>query len=70
MAGDKRSHAVDCFGGDPSAIPQPRGKLAVIDGATAKGGFRQPGLPAIFRNFTQEILGMHCEVPAAVSSMG
>ena len=60
--GMRRHEAVDAVervGGDAAAVAQPRGELAVIDGAAAEGRFRKPGLAAIVRNFLKELLRVH-----------
>ncbi len=51
--------AVEGVGGDATATSQPRGELAVIDGAAPESRFRQPCLPAIVRDFLKEFLGVH-----------
>ena len=61
-AGLRRHEAVDAVervGGDAAAIAQPRGKLAVVDGAPAEGRFRQAGLAAIVGDFRKELLRIH-----------
>ena len=55
--------AVERLGGDAAAVAQPRGELAVVDGAAAEGGFGKPGLPAIVGDFLQQLLGVHAKTP-------
>jgi hypothetical protein len=45
VIGNEGGHAINCFGGDSAATPQPCRELAVVHGAAAKGRFRQAGLP-------------------------
>src|SRR5262245_15818847 len=48
--------AADAFeglGGDAAAVTQPRGELAVVDGAATEGRFRYPGVAAIFGDLLQ-----------------
>ena len=56
---DKGADAIDGVGGDPPAIAQPRGELAVIDGAPPERGFGKPGLPAIGGDFLKQLLRGH-----------
>ena len=57
------SDAVERLGRDPSAIAEPRGELAVIDGAAAEGGFRKPAVPTIVGDLLQQLLGVHAKTP-------
>ena len=61
--------AIERVGGDAPAVAQPRRELAVVDRAAAEGGFGKPGLPAIFGNFLQELLGVHGQPRPKVSSV-
>ena len=60
-----RSHeamdAVQGIGGDAAAVAQPRGELAVIDGAPAERGFGKSGVAAVVRDFLEELLCVHSE---------
>ncbi len=51
--------AVERLGGDAAAVAQPRGELAVVDGAPAEGRFGKPGVPAIVGDFLQQFLRVH-----------
>ena len=51
MGGHEAVDAIKCVGGNPAAIAQPRGKLAVVDRAAAERRLREPGLPTIVRYF-------------------
>src|SRR3979409_1506503 len=51
--------AVERLGRDPTAVAQPRGQLAVIDGTPAEGRFREPAVPTIVGDFLQQFLGVH-----------
>src|SRR5262249_60566913 len=51
--------AVERLGGDAAAVAQPRGELAVVDGALAEGRFRQAAVPAIVGDFLQQVLRVH-----------
>src|SRR5690348_14596149 len=63
-----RSHeavnAVERIGGDAAAVAQARRQLAVIDRAPAEGGFRKSGAPAVVRNLLEQLLCVHCPLPA------
>src|SRR5208282_4013439 len=51
--------AVERIGRDPTAIAQPGGELAVIDGAAPECRFGKPGLAAIIADFLKQLLGFH-----------
>src|SRR5262245_56161169 len=51
--------AVERLGGDAAAVAQPRGELAVVDGAPAEGRFRKSAVPAIVGDFLQQVLRVH-----------
>src|SRR5262249_14514767 len=51
--------AVERLGGDAAAAAQPRGELAVVDGAPAEGRFRKPAVPAIVGDLLQQVLRVH-----------
>ncbi len=62
LRGMRRHEAVDAVervGGDAAAIAQPRGELAVVDGAAAEGRFGKPGLAAIVGDFVKQLLRVH-----------
>ena len=56
MGVQERTDTVKRLGRDPSAIAEPRGELAVIDGAAAEGGFRKPAVPTIVGDLLQQLL--------------
>src|SRR5262245_36579561 len=51
--------AVERLGGDAAAVAQPRGELAVVDGAPAEGRFRKSAVPAIVGDLLQQVLRVH-----------
>src|SRR5215472_6482348 len=51
--------AVERLGGDAAAVAQPRGELAVVDGAPAERRFRKSAVPAIVGDFLQQVLRLH-----------
>src|SRR6266702_3398239 len=51
--------AVERLGGDAAAVAQPRGELAVVDGAPAEGRLRKSAVPAIVGDFLQQVLRVH-----------
>src|SRR5262249_56825073 len=51
--------AVEWLGGDAAAVAQPRGELAVIDGAPAEGRFRKAAVATIVGDFLQQVLRVH-----------
>ena len=59
MGSHEAVDAIKRVGGDAAAVAQPRGELAVIDGAAAESGFGKARLPAIVGNFLKQLLGVH-----------
>src|SRR5262245_58531938 len=59
VGGDEGADAVERVGGDAPTVAQPRGELAVVDGAPAEGRLGKPGVSAIVGNFLQQILSVH-----------
>ena len=51
--------AVERIGRDPTAVAQPGGELAVIDGAASECRFGKSGLAAIIADFLKQLLGVH-----------
>src|SRR5262249_39140239 len=51
--------AVGGVGGGAAAVAQPRGELAVIDGAPAEGRFRKAAVATIVGDFLQQVLRVH-----------
>ena len=56
--------AIERLGGDAAAVAQPACELAVVDRAPAEGRFSEAGVSAIFGYFLQQLLGVHCRLPA------
>jgi len=55
-------------GGDATAVAQPRGKLAVVDGAPSESRLGKSAVAAIVGNLLQQFLGVHdCAAGAAIA---
>ena len=59
MGSHEAVDAVERVGRDPTAVAQPRGELAVIDGAASERRFGKSGLAAIVGDFLKQLLGVH-----------
>src|SRR5882672_1730706 len=59
VAGDEGADAVERVGGDATAVAQPRGKLAVVDGAPSESRLGKSAVAAIVGNLLQQFLGVH-----------
>ena len=57
--------AIERVGGDAPAITQPRGELAVIDGAPAERGFGKSGLTTVSGDLLKQLLCIHGRLRAA-----